>query len=127
MLYLKCGTHPNKTCKYQCKDCNIFICSDCIVLKQHNKEHEFIKLEEVFNAKKTHIQRVTEELEKQFLPAYEDIANELEMQIASLDGEYKKWTTEISKHREEIHREIDIVINQLEKEIGEIKVKHHSI
>ena len=40
LIYPKCGTHPNKTCKYQCKDCNISICSDCIVLKQHNKEHK---------------------------------------------------------------------------------------
>ena len=33
----------------------------------------------------------------------------------------------MSKQREEIHREIDIVINQMEKVIGEIKVKHQSI
>ena len=49
------------------------------------------------------------------------------MQIASLDGEYKKLTTEMSKQREEIHREVDNAINQMEEEIGEIKVKHHSI
>nr|XP_022296617.1 uncharacterized protein LOC111106294 [Crassostrea virginica]XP_022296618.1 uncharacterized protein LOC111106294 [Crassostrea virginica]XP_022296619.1 uncharacterized protein LOC111106294 [Crassostrea virginica] len=127
LIYPKCGTHPNKTCEYQCKDCNISICSDCIASKQHNKEHEFIKLEEVFNTKKTHIQRVTEELEKQFLPAYEEIANELEMQIASLDEEYKKLTTEMSKQREEIHREVDNAIDQMEQEIDEIKVKHRSI
>ena len=39
----------------------------------------------------------------------------------------KKLTTEISKQREEIHREIDIVINQMEKEFDEIKVQHQSI
>ncbi|XP_078340730.1 uncharacterized protein LOC111106105 [Crassostrea virginica] len=127
LIYPKCETHQNKTCEYQCKDCNIPICSDCIVAKQHNKEHEFIKLEEVFNAKKKHIRRVTEELEKQFLPAYEDIANDLELQIASLDGEYKKLSTEMSRQREEIHREVDNAFNQMEKEIGEIKVKHKSI
>ncbi|XP_022296617.2 uncharacterized protein LOC111106294 [Crassostrea virginica] len=127
LIYPKCETHQNKTCEYQCKDCNISICFDCLASKQHNKDHEFIKLEEVFNTKKTHIQRVTEELQKQFLPAYEDIASELEMQIASLDGEYKKLTTEISKQREEIHREVDNAINQMEKEIDEIKVKHRSI
>ena len=49
------------------------------------------------------------------------------MQIASLDGEYKKLTTEMSKQREEIHREVDMAINQMEEEIGEIKIKHHSI
>ncbi|XP_078340748.1 uncharacterized protein LOC144627486 [Crassostrea virginica] len=127
MIYPKCKTHQNKTCEYQCKDCNIPVCSDCIVAKQHNKEHEFIKLEEVFNAKKKHIRRVTEDLEKQFLPAYEDIANDLKLQIASLDGEYKKLSTEMSRQREEIYREVDNAFNQMEKEIREIKVKHKSI
>ena len=49
------------------------------------------------------------------------------MQMASLDGEYKKLTTGMSKQREEIHREVDNAINRMEKEIDEIKVKHHSI
>nr|XP_022301374.1 uncharacterized protein LOC111109514 [Crassostrea virginica] len=49
------------------------------------------------------------------------------MQIASLDEEYKKLTTEMSKQREEIQGEVDNAINQMEKEIGEIKMKHHSI
>nr|XP_022296823.1 uncharacterized RING finger protein ZK945.4-like [Crassostrea virginica] len=127
LIYPKCQAHQNEDCKYQCKDCSISICSDCIASKHHNKEHEFVKLEEVFNTKKAHIQSDTKELENQILPAYEEIANELEMQIASLDGEYKKLTTEISKQREEIHREVDNAINQMEKDIDEIKVKHHSI
>ena len=127
LIYPKCDTHQNKNCEYQCKDCNISICSDCLASKQHNKKHEFVKLEEVFNEKKKQIQRVTEDLEYQFLPACKLIANDLEMQIASLDGEYQKLSTAMSRQREKIQREIDNSINQLEKEIGEIKVKHHSI
>ncbi|XP_078309532.1 uncharacterized protein LOC111107711 [Crassostrea virginica] len=61
------------------------------------------------------------------MPAYEDIVIDLERQIANLNCQYKKLTTEISKQREEIHKAIDIVINQMEKEIDEIKVKHQSI
>nr|XP_022299823.1 uncharacterized protein LOC111108320 [Crassostrea virginica]XP_022299824.1 uncharacterized protein LOC111108320 [Crassostrea virginica] len=127
LIYPKCQAHQNEDCKYQCKDCSISICSDCIASKHHNKEHEFVKLEEVFNTKKAHIQSDTKELENQILPAYEEIANELEMQIASLDGEYKKLTTEMSKQREEMHREVDNAMEQMEKEIDEIKVKHQSI
>nr|XP_022296822.1 uncharacterized protein LOC111106439 [Crassostrea virginica] len=127
LIYPKCQTHQNEDCKYQCKECNISICSDCLASKHHNKEHEFVKLEEVYNTKKEQIQSDTEELENQILPAYEEIANELEMQIASLDGEYKKLTTEMSKQREEIHREVDNAMEQMEKEIDEIKMKHHSI
>ncbi|XP_078341481.1 uncharacterized protein LOC111108663 [Crassostrea virginica] len=126
LIYPKCQTHQSKTCEYQCKDCNIFVCSDCTVSTQH-KGHEYLKLEELYTKSKGQIQKDRKELENQISPTYEEIANELEMQIASLDGEYKKLTTEMSKQREEIHREVDNAINQLEKEIGEINVKHHSL
>ena len=43
------------------------------------------------------------------------------------NGEYKKLTRLILKQRMEIHREVDIAINRMEKEIGEMKVKHRSI
>nr|XP_022300403.1 uncharacterized protein LOC111108666 [Crassostrea virginica] len=126
LIYPKCQTHQSKTCEYQCKDCNIFVCSDCTVSTQH-RGHEYLKLEELYTKSKGHIQKDREELENQISPTYEEIANELEMQIASLDGEYEKLTTEMSKQREEIHREVDNAIDQMEKEIGEIKVKHHSL
>ncbi|XP_078340369.1 E3 ubiquitin ligase TRIM40-like [Crassostrea virginica] len=125
LIFPKCETHQNKTCKYQCKDCNIFVCSDCAVSKQH-KGHEYLKLEELFTASKQCIGKDKEELDR-ISSTYEEIAIELEDQIASLDGEYEKLKTEMSKQREELHREIDNAISQMEKEIGEIKVKHHSI
>nr|XP_022295772.1 E3 ubiquitin-protein ligase TRIM31-like [Crassostrea virginica] len=126
LIYPKCETHQNEACQYQCKDCNIFVCYHCLASNQHT-DHEFLKLEENYSSKKEHIKKDREVLEEQFLPIYEDIANELEGQIASLEEGYKKLIAEMSKQREEIHREIDIAINKLEKEIGEIKVKHHCI
>ena len=126
LIFPKCGIHQNDVCQYQCKDCNIFVCSHCLVSKQH-KDHEFLKLEESFSAKKEHILRDREVLVEQIGPTYEEIANDLEIQISNLDDNYKKLKTEISKQREEIHREVDNAINQMEKEIGEIRVKHHII
>nr|XP_022300492.1 uncharacterized protein LOC111108731 [Crassostrea virginica] len=126
LIYPKCETHQTKTCEYQCKDCNIFVCTHCFASKQH-KDHEFLKLKESFSAKKNHILKDREELEEHIVPTYEEIAIDLENQISNLDGEYKKLITEISKQREEIHKEIDNAINQMEVEIGEIKLKHHTI
>nr|XP_022299497.1 uncharacterized protein LOC111108166 [Crassostrea virginica] len=126
LIYPECVIHNNKACKHRCTECNIFVCSFCTASKKH-RGHEFLQLEELFNTKKHNIQNDADELESRIMPAYEDIAIDLEKQIASLDDQYKKLTSEMSKQREEIHREIDIVINQMEKEIGEIKVKHHSI
>nr|XP_022290184.1 uncharacterized protein LOC111101852 isoform X5 [Crassostrea virginica] len=126
-IYPKCKIHPKRACKLQCKDCSIFLCTDCLASEQHNKEHKLSKLEEVFLQKKDHIHRDKEELKEELLPVYEAIATEIKNQISNLDVDYKKFTTQLSKHREEMHREIDNVINQREKEIDEDKLKHLSI
>nr|XP_022288871.1 uncharacterized protein LOC111100977 isoform X3 [Crassostrea virginica] len=126
-IYPKCENHPNKICDLQCKDCNIYLCSYCLASKQHNKYHELSRLEEIFNQKKDQIKKDREEIKLQLLPAYEDIATELENKIASLDVAYNKLTMEMSKHREELHREIDKAINQRQKEIDENKANHLSI
>nr|XP_022297400.1 uncharacterized protein LOC111106844 [Crassostrea virginica] len=126
LIYPKCKNHQTKTCEYKCKDCNIFVCSHCFASKQH-KEHEFFKLDEIFSGKKNQILKDRKELEDQILPTYEEIAIDLENQISNLDGEYKKLLKEMSKQREEMHREVDNAVNQMEGEIGEIKVKHHSL
>lgn len=51
----------------------------------------------------------------------------LESQIDSLDGNYEKITSMISRQGEEWHREIDRSINQMKNEINEIKVHHRDI
>ena len=126
LIYPKCETDQHETCQYQCKDCNSFVCYHCLASKQH-KGHALLKLEESFSTKKEHIIKDRERLEKQILPTYEGIAQELEMQIANLDHDYKTIITEMSEEREELHREVDNAINHMEKEIGETKVNHHSI
>lgn len=63
----------------------------------------------------------------EFIPKYEEIASDLQNQIANLDGGYDKLTTEISKQKEQREREINIVINKMKTEICEIKVKHRDI
>ncbi|XP_078335896.1 uncharacterized protein LOC144626290 [Crassostrea virginica] len=126
-IYPKCKTHKKRACEYQCEDCNIFLCTDCLASKPHNKEHKLSKLEEVFCQKKDQIHRDKKELKGELLPVYEEIATEIKNQITNLDVDYKKFTTEMSKHREELHREIDNVMDQREKEIDRNKLKHLSI
>ena len=54
LIFPKCETHRNKTCKYQCQDCDILVCSDCAMSKQH-KGHENLKLEELYKKSKESI------------------------------------------------------------------------
>ena len=71
LIYPKCETHKNKNCKYQCQDCDIFVCSDCAMSKQH-KGHEYLKLEELFTKSKERIRKDKEELNK-ISPTYEKL------------------------------------------------------
>ncbi|XP_052677841.1 uncharacterized protein LOC128158901 [Crassostrea angulata] len=127
LIYPKCMTHTTKNCEHQCKNCdNIFVCSSCIASEQH-RGHIFVEVLEVYKTKKEVIENDTEKLHNLITPKYEEIAFDLEKQLANLEGGYEKLTTEISKQGEKWHREIDIVINKLKTKIGEIKEKHRAI
>ncbi|XP_065937856.1 uncharacterized protein [Magallana gigas] len=126
LIYPKCGTHANKSCELQCKDCYICVCSSCMASDQH-KGHSFAEVSEVYMTKKVIIHQDSEELKIRISPSYEKIARDLENQLANLDGDYEKLATTISKQGEEWHREIDIVINKMKTDFGEIKGKHREI
>nr|XP_034315565.1 tripartite motif-containing 13-like isoform X1 [Crassostrea gigas]XP_034315566.1 tripartite motif-containing 13-like isoform X2 [Crassostrea gigas] len=127
LVYSKCRTHPQKNCDLLCKNCDsLFVCSICTASEQHSG-HIFVDVTEVYRTKKNNIEKDTEELENHISPKYEEIAMDLENQLANLDGGYEKLTTTMSKQGEQWHREIDIVINKMKTEISEIKVKHKGI
>ncbi|XP_065929728.1 uncharacterized protein [Magallana gigas] len=127
LIYPKCGTHPHKNCDLQCKNCNdIFVCSSCTASETH-KGHIFVEVSEVYTTKKNAIADEANKLENLISPTYEEIALDLENQLASLDGGYEKLTTAMSKQGEQWHREIDIVINKMKIQISGIKVKHRDI
>eukprot|EP00105_Crassostrea_gigas_P037626 XP_019921774.1 PREDICTED: uncharacterized protein LOC109618460 [Crassostrea gigas] len=127
LIYPKCKMHPHRICEFQCKDCNnIFVCSSCMASEQH-KGHNFVEVTEIYKTMKDNIKKDTKELENHISPTYEEIALDLENELANLDGGYEKLTTTISKQGEQWHREIDIVINKIKTEINEIKVKHRDV
>lgn len=126
LIYPKCKTHPNKTCELQSKQSNEFICTICSA-SDHVKGHDFVVLDDLCKSKKTDIKRDIEELEEVISQTYVDIANNLENQIANLDKEYEKLTTELSKKQEEWHKEIDNVVSRMKYKIDGFKVKHRDV
>ncbi|XP_011435714.2 B-box type zinc finger protein ncl-1 [Magallana gigas] len=126
LIFPSCMKHSKETCKLQCMSCNNSICAKCSILKEH-KDHNVVDLEDSYNSKKENIKKDTEEIENVISPTYEEIRKALESQIASLDGEYEKITTIMSKQGEEWHKEIDRAIEQMKNEINEIKVSHRDI
>ncbi|XP_065938018.1 uncharacterized protein [Magallana gigas] len=127
LIYPKCRTHSQKNCKFQCKDCDeILICSSCMASALH-RGHTFLEVSEVYNTKKEILGKDANEFQNIISPTYEEIALDLENQLANLDGGYEKLTTTMSKQGEQWHREIDFIINKMKIEISEIKIKHRDI
>lgn len=89
--------------------------------------HRFVELAGDYKLIKEIIGKEKEEFLNFIYPYYEEVAIDLENQTANLDKEYEKLTTEIPKQGDLWHSEIDIIINKMKVEIGEIKVKHKDI
>lgn len=51
------------------------------------------------------------------------MVHDLEIQIANLDKGYEKLTSEMFKHGEEWHKEIDVIMTNMKTELYEIKIK----
>lgn len=127
LIYPKCRSHQQKNCKFQCKDCNdICVCSSCMASEQHTG-HKYVDITEVYNAKKEVIENDTENLENIICPSYKDICVDLETQFANLDEGYGQMTKEMLKQGEELHREIEMVINMIKNETSQINIKHIKI
>ncbi|XP_048742512.1 uncharacterized protein LOC125656002 [Ostrea edulis] len=125
LIYPKCSTHQNKYCKYHCKECNMSVCSLCTTIStDKHKGHTFSVLSEIYNKRKADFTKDSVEIENIIFPTYEEMATDLETQITNVDGEYMKFTTLVTKHGEEWHKEIDNVINKMKNDIEEMKTKH---
>lgn len=121
LIYPKCGTHPHKICDLQCKNCNIVVCSSCLTSDQH-KGHCFLEISEVYKTKKEIVKNDLERFENSISPSYEKHTFELENQLAYVEREYDRITTEISKRGEEWHREIDNIVNKMKTKVNEVKM-----
>jgi hypothetical protein len=103
------------------------ICSFCTASTDKHKGHTFSVLSEIYKERKEGIAKDSEEIENVISPTYEEITSDLETQIANLDGIYLEFTTVVIEHGEELHKEVDNVINRLKNEIQEMKNKHREI
>lgn len=64
---------------------------------EQHRSHKFVEIPEVYKKKKEVIKKDTVEIENLIPPSYEEITFDFEQQLANLDGDYEKLTTEISK------------------------------
>ncbi|XP_062605498.1 uncharacterized protein LOC134267291 [Saccostrea cucullata] len=122
----KCPTHGGKLCELYCKECDLPVCSFCLTSNFH-KGHTLLNLLEIMKTKQKAIQKDVDELSNSVCPKYEEIFAEIQREKSNLEKQYKKLTTAVTKHGEDWHKELNIIVNKQKNEIDEMKTKHLAI
>ncbi|XP_065930359.1 E3 ubiquitin-protein ligase TRIM71-like [Magallana gigas] len=119
----KCPNHSSKICELHCEQCDIPICAQCISSTKH-QGHTFVYIENILEKQTSVLQKDLQELEMSILPKYQEIASNIPVQKANLKKNSQKIASDISKHGEEMHREIDIIIKKLKSDLDDMDSKY---
>nr|XP_034308093.1 uncharacterized protein LOC117683192 [Crassostrea gigas] len=119
----KCLKHPSKICEHYCEQCDIPICTTCAFSEEHSG-HQFIEITKTMDNKKEIIQKDLQQLEKSIYLKYQEIASINQVQKSALNENSQKLTTEIDKHGEDLHREINTIIRNMKSNVEETDTKH---
>ncbi|XP_065938159.1 E3 ubiquitin-protein ligase TRIM45 [Magallana gigas] len=119
----KCQKHPSEICEHYCEQCNIPICTTCLSSEEHIGR-QFIDITKTMDKKKEIIQNDLQELKKSIYPKYQEIASIIPVQKSALNENSQKLTTEIDKHGEDLHREINTIIRNMKSNVEETDTKH---
>ncbi|XP_062611866.1 pyrin-like [Saccostrea cucullata] len=119
----KCPNHTQKYCELYCDKCDIPVCAVCISSGKHHG-HKITDVLQKLSSKKEDLKKDLNELEERIYPTYEERASDIKLRKANLVKHYEKLTMAVSKQGEDLHRDINIIVNERKSEIEEMKTKH---
>ncbi|XP_065927001.1 E3 ubiquitin-protein ligase TRIM71 [Magallana gigas] len=119
----KCSKHSTQLCDLHCEQCNILICVECVSSNEH-LGHKQVGILKILDTKREALKKDLQDLENSIYPKYQEIASNIPVQKTDLNKNSKKLTTALDKHREDLHREIDIAIKKLKSDMDEMESKH---
>ncbi|XP_052689117.1 E3 ubiquitin-protein ligase TRIM36-like [Crassostrea angulata] len=122
----KCPKHSSNISVLYCEQCDIPICTTCVFSKKH-RGHKLIEITKIIDSKKENIQEDLQELEKTIYPKYQEIASSIPVQKSALNENSQELTTEIDKHGENLHREINTIIRNMKSNVEEMDTKHLAV
>ncbi|XP_052708659.1 tripartite motif-containing protein 3-like [Crassostrea angulata] len=123
--YPNCLIHSTKQCELYCEQCDIPICTLCN-LGEH-LGHKPVDIVKYIESKKELLQSEMHEFEKFIYPRYQQIVSNIPLQKTDLHKNAQKLITAINKHGEDLHREIDIVIQKLISDLDEMDTTHLAV
>ncbi|XP_062615105.1 uncharacterized protein LOC134276831 [Saccostrea cucullata] len=119
-LFPECTSHEKEQCEMYCKHCDIPVCQTCLASDQH-LGHKLSKILNVVSEKKDLIRKEQNELKGTIYPTYQGIAADTQNKMRQLEKEYGELSTAITKHGEDLHREIDKLVSKLKAQVEKMK------
>lgn len=110
----KCPKHSSNICELYCKNCEVPICVQCASSSEHHG-HTLVEMIKILEEQKSVPHMDLQELGNFIYPICRGIASNI---LDQKDDLIKKKNTQkiitvITKYGEEMHRQIDIIINKL--------------
>ncbi|XP_072041524.1 E3 ubiquitin-protein ligase TRIM56-like [Amphiura filiformis] len=99
----KCNDHEGETKKFYCETCKKPVCRDCIVMKQHCRDHDYITLKEASKKQAARLVQLTgqgEELKKEFQDAIQETETVERLLTTSLKEADKRVEEIRNRHKQ---------------------------
>nr|XP_034309654.1 uncharacterized protein LOC117683831 [Crassostrea gigas] len=122
----KCSNHLSKICELYCEQCDLPICVQCASSKKH-QGHVFVDIMKILEKQKVVLQGDLQELKNLIYPNYQETACLISIEKARLIENSRKIATAINKHGEDLHREINVIINTMKADLDKLDHKHLAV
>nr|XP_022307850.1 uncharacterized protein LOC111113851 [Crassostrea virginica] len=119
----KCTKHSSKKCTKLCKTCNVPVCPLCIVSSEH-KKHKTEGIGKATAKTKELIRKDLKEFDKSIYPKYQEAAINIPVQRAEVYKRSRKLTIALDKQGEDLHANIDAIIQGMKSEIDDMDAQH---
>ncbi|XP_056006797.1 E3 ubiquitin-protein ligase TRIM71-like [Ostrea edulis] len=122
-VYPTCALHDSKRCEMHCQQCTVPICFICATSEKH-VGHRFRNIVDIFDEKKREFEKKIKDIQEDIRVKHADQASKMEKRIADLEKECTALLDTVSKHGEELKREIDQIVKEVQSEIESIRKNH---
>ncbi|XP_048748283.2 E3 ubiquitin-protein ligase TRIM71-like [Ostrea edulis] len=122
-VYPTCALHDSKRCEMHCQQCTVPICFICATSEKH-VGHRFRKIVDIFDEKKREFEKKIKDIQENIRVKHADQASKMEKRIADIEKEFTILLDTVSKHGEELKREIDQIVKEMQSEIKSIRKNH---
>lgn len=117
-----CQQHLSKLCEFYCEKCEIPICAVCVTSKYH-QTHKLEYILESLERKKSVLQEGLQELENSIFPKYQEISSNIPHLRDGLNKNSHLLKQDIKKYGDDLHREVDNIIQKLEYDLNKMNSK----